>query len=131
LLVTAIIVLGPFNHINQAQAELSAIRTIVFPVIGNVTYYDDFGNVRVGHTHEGNDLMGKKMMPLVAVVDGTITNVNYPEESWGYSVTIKDKDGYTYHYLHMNNDNPGTDDGKGDGMNAYAADVKEGNKVVK
>ncbi len=29
----------------------------------------------------------------------------------------------------MNNDNPGTNDGKGGGMHAYAADVKEGNRV--
>ncbi len=128
LMVLAVIVsFVPQN----THAQTSAVRTIIFPVIGAVTYYDDFGNARVGHTHEGNDLMGKKMMPLVAAVDGTIINVNYPEESWGYSVTIRDKDDYTYHYLHMNNDTPGTDDGGGDGMNAYAPDVKQGNKVVK
>ena len=115
-----------------AEAQLSAVRTITFPVIGHVTYYDDFGNDRSGgRTHEGNDLMGKKMLPLVAAVDGTIINVNYPEESWGMAVTIRDKDGYTYHYLHVNNDNPGTDDGRGDGMNAYAADIQQGNKVVR
>lgn len=116
-----------------AQAQLSAIRTITFPVIGSVTYYDDFGNPRDGgaRSHEGNDLMGKKMLPLVAAVDGTIINVNYPEESWGMAVTIRDKDGFTYHYLHMNNDNPGTDDGEGDGINAYAVEVMQGNKVVK
>lgn len=126
------IVLSPFAGIKFADAQVSAVRTIVFPVIGKVTYYDDFGVPRSGgRTHEGQDLMGKKLLPLVAAVDGTIVSVNYPEESWGMAVTIKDKDGYTYHYLHMNNDNPGTDDGKGDGMNAYAADIKEGNKVVK
>jgi hypothetical protein len=131
ILVSVSFILLPFYNPLAAQAQLSAIRTIVFPVIGAVTYYDDFGNVRVGHTHEGNDLMGKKMMPLVAAVDGTIINVNYPEETWGYSVTIRDSDGYTYHYIHMNNDTPGTDDGRGDGMNAYAPDVQQGNKVVK
>ncbi len=125
------LVAAPFYPTKTADAQLSSIRTIIFPVIGKVTYYDDFGLPRVGHTHEGNDLMGKKMMPLVAAVDGTIINVNYPEESWGYSVTIKDKDGYTYHYIHMNNDTPGTDDGAGDGMNAYAPDIQQGNKVVK
>lgn len=121
-----------YGSIHTAQAQLSTIRTIVFPVIGKVTYYDDFGAPRSGgRTHEGNDLMGQKMLPLVAAVDGTVTSVNYPEESWGMAVTIKDKDGYTYHYLHVNNDNPGTDDGRGDGMNAYAPDIQEGNKVVK
>lgn len=133
LLFAVSLALMPAYGINEAQAQVSAIRTIIFPVIGKVTYYDDFGNARSGgRLHEGNDLMAtQKMLPLVAAVDGTIVNVNYPEASWGYSVTIRDKDGYTYHYLHMNNDNPGTDDGKGDGINAYAVDIKEGNKVVK
>lgn len=127
------VALSPLYGFSFAKAQVSTTRTIVFPVIGKVTYYDDFGVARDGgaRSHEGQDLMGKKMLPLVAAVDGTITNVNYPEESWGMAVTIKDKDGYTYHYIHMNNDNPGTDDGKGDGMNAYAPDIKEGNKVVK
>lgn len=124
---------APVYGANLAKAQLSDIRTIVFPVIGKVTYYDDFGNPRDGgaRKHEGQDLMGKKMLPLVAAVDGTITSVNYPEESWGYALTIKDKDGYSYHYLHVNNDNPGTDDGRGDGYFAYAPDIKSGNKVVK
>ena len=127
------LVFAPFAPTNIAKAQVSTIRSIVFPVIGKVTYYDDFGVARDGgaRSHEGQDLMGKKMMPLVAAVDGTITNVNYPEASWGMAVTIRDADGYTYHYIHMNNDNPGTDDGKGDGMNAYAPDIKAGNKVVK
>jgi murein DD-endopeptidase MepM/ murein hydrolase activator NlpD len=131
LLLTIAFLVAPFSA-PQAKAQLSAVRTIVFPVIGSVTYYDDFGNARSGgRTHEGNDLMGRKMLPLVAAVDGTIVNVNYPEEDWGYAVTIRDKDGYTYHYIHMNNDTPGTDDGAGDGFNAYAPEVMEGNKVVK
>ncbi len=106
------------------------IRTIVFPVIGRVTYYDDFGNARDGHTHEGNDLMGTKMLPLVAAVSGTVQSVVYPQATWGYAVTLEDSDGYTYHYLHMNNDVPGTDNGLGDGINAYAPDIRPGNKVV-
>lgn len=133
LILSAALIFAPlYSATPVAQAQVSSIRTIVFPVIGKVTYYDDFGNPRSGgRTHEGNDLMGKKMLPLVAAVDGTITDVNYPEASWGYAVTIKDKDGYTYHYLHVNNDTPGTDDGQGDGVNAYAPDIQEGNKVVK
>jgi len=106
------------------------IRTITFPVIGRVTYYDDFGAPRVGHSHEGNDLMGSKMLPLVSTVNGTVRSVVYPQATWGYSVTIQDDDGYTYHYLHMNNDRPGTDDGLGDGINAYAPEIRAGNKVV-
>jgi Peptidase family M23 len=123
--------LSPLIGVKSAHALTSPIRTIIFPVVGKVTYYDDFGAPRAGHTHAGNDLMGKKLMPLVAAVDGTITNVNYPEATWGYSVSIKDSDGYEYWYLHMNNDTPGTDDDKGDGYFAYAPDIQRGTKVVK
>ncbi len=131
IIVILFTIFAGFPDFVQAQLNFNPVRTIIFPVIGKVSYYDDFGNPRVGHTHEGNDLMGKKLMPLVAAVDGTISLVNYPEKDWGYSVTIRDSEGYRYNYLHMNNDNSGTDDGKGDGMNAYAPDIEVGNKVVK
>jgi hypothetical protein len=116
-----------------AQAQLAVTRDIVFPVIGPVTYGNDFSDPRDGGTryHKGNDILGKKMQPLVAAVDGIIDVAPYPEASWGYGVSIKDKDGYEYWYIHMNNDTPGTDDGKGDGRNAYALDVQPGNSVVK
>ncbi len=115
----------------EIKAATWETRKIIFPVIGTVTYYDDFGAPRDGgaRSHEGNDLMGKKMLPLVAAVDGRV-NVSYPQETWGYSVTIRDEDDYTYHYLHINNDHPGTDDGTGDGMFAYAPDVNDGMEVV-
>ena len=69
-----------------------SIRDIVFPVIGQVNYVDDFGFPRDGgkRTHKGNDIFGKKMQPLVAAVDGIITHVPYPEASWGWSVFITD-----------------------------------------
>lgn len=117
----------------QAQGPASTeTRNIIFPVIGTVTYGDDFGDGRDGgkRSHEGNDLLGERMMPLVAAVDGTIRRVAYPQADYGYAVTIQDKDGYTYNYLHINNDTPGTDDGKGGGSTAYAVDIDDGNSVV-
>ena len=118
--------------IQHAQAQVSTVRNIIFPAIGKVSYGNDFGNVRPGdRTHEGNDIMGKKMIPLVAAVDGTLTTVMYPQATWGYSVSIRDSDGYRYNYLHINNDNPGTDDGGGGGFYAYAPDMVRSYKVVK
>ncbi len=112
----------------KAAGEL---RPIVFPTIGKVSYYDDFGAPRSGHSHEGNDIMGKKLYPLVAAVDGTIRWVQYPQPSWGYAINIRDAEGYEYWYLHVNNDNPGTDDGLGGGMHAYSPDIISGSPVVK
>ncbi len=102
------------------QAQAATVRDIAFPVIGSASYHDDFGDPRVGHTHEGNDLLGKKLQILVAAVDGTAQQVAYPEPSYGWYITIEDSEGYRYNYLHINNDMPGTDDGKGGAMNAYA-----------
>lgn len=111
-------------------AKAAEVRSIVFPVIGKVSYYDDFGAPRTGHSHEGNDLMGKKMLPLVAAVDGVVQWVQYPQPDWGYAISLRDADGYQYWYLHVNNDKPGTDDGLGDGLHAYAPDVINGATVV-
>ena len=123
---------GPLSFIAQpARAQLSLIRTIVFPVIGTVHYSDDFGAPRSGHTHEGNDLLGAKLMPLVAAVDGTVSFVVYPEATYGYMVSIRDSDGWKYNYLHINNDHPGTDDDQGGGIFAYAPGIEDGAKVVK
>lgn len=113
------------------SAQAAEKRQIIFPVIGSVRYSDDFGDPRSGgRTHEGNDIVGKKMIPLVAVVDGTVRFVAYPEPYYGYMVSIEDEDGYQYRYLHINNDKPGTDDNKGGGVNAYALDMKRGYPVA-
>ena len=117
--------------IPQADAQEVEIRDIEFPTERSVTFVDDFGDARTGHSHEGNDLMGEHMTPLYAAVDGTISSINIPEASWGYALTIKDSDGYTYHYLHINNDTPGTDDGNGGLEYAYAPGIARRVKVTR
>lgn len=112
-------------------AAETEIRAITFPTERTVTFTDDFGDARSAHLHEANDLIGKKMMPLYAAVDGRVRSINDPEESWGYAVTIQDEDGYTYHYLHINNDTPGTDDGNGGIEYAYAPGIVRGATVTK
>jgi hypothetical protein len=131
-LLTALIISAlPSTNVS---AQVVANRAIVFPVLGGGpnNYTDTFAAPRSGgRTHEGIDIFGKKMQPLIAAVDGTISFVPYPEPSYGYAVTIRDSENWSYHYIHLNNDSPGTDDGKGDGINAYAPDMASGNRVVK
>lgn len=106
-------------------------RPIIFPVLGGANYTNDFGDPRTGgRTHEGNDLMGDKMRPLLAATDGVVSFLTVNEETWGWSLTIVDEDGYEYNYLHLNNDTPGTDDGKGGYNNAFASGIKRGSKVI-
>lgn len=71
------------------------------------------------------------MTPLVSVVDGYVNYVAVPQASWGYEVSLQDDEGYTYTYLHINNDTPGTDDGLGGTTNAYAPGIGRGARVTK
>lgn len=129
LLLTSSLVGDIFISADKA----SAARAITFPVIGKASFRDDYNAPRDGgaRTHHAIDIIAKKGAPLVSVINGTITDVQYPQPSWGYSVTVRDSSGYSYSYLHMNDDKPGTNDGKGGPMNAYAPYVKEGNRVTK
>src|SRR5687767_15706545 len=108
-----------------APAAAAVVKAIVFPVDGTVTYSDTFGAPRSGHTHEGQDLMGTKMLPLVAAVDGVVHRVQFANAT-GNSVTIKAADGWTYHYIHVNNDTPGTDDGKATRRQAFPVNIVAG-----
>ena len=106
-------------------------RNIVFPVIGPASYSNGFNSPRANGPHHATDIFGVKGQPLVAAVDGTISYVTYPQASWGYAVFIKDNEGFEYRYIHMNNDTPGTDDGNGGPMFAFAPDIQKGNRVVR
>jgi peptidoglycan hydrolase-like protein with peptidoglycan-binding domain len=108
-------------------------RAITFPVDGPNSFRNDFGEPRGGgtRTHEGIDIVADKMTPLVSAVDGVVSYIVSPQASWGYSISIRDADGYSYRYLHLNNDTPGTDDGKGGEGNAYAPGIRRGSRVVR
>jgi putative cell wall-binding protein len=104
---------------------------MTFPVIGKVSYTDTFGAPRDGgaRAHEGTDIMGSKMQQLVAAVDGTVTQLTIPQPSYGYMLVITGDDGWSYHYLHINNDTPGTDDGQATLDQVFAPGLKKGDRV--
>jgi murein DD-endopeptidase MepM/ murein hydrolase activator NlpD len=130
----------------NVRANWTATREIRFPVLGPVVYRDDWGECRDGEIassglsaaevtacprhHAGNDLFGVKLQPLLAAVDGTVTELLDEEGKAGNGITIEDVDHWTYHYFHMNNDTPGS---KNDGANAwvwrYAPEIRVGATV--
>lgn len=90
------------------------VRTIAFPVLGPTSYWNDWGACRDGcsRRHQGNDLLGVRMQPLLAAVDGTVTRIRYENVGKAGSVlTVTGADGWYYNYFHVNNDTPGSDDG--------------------
>ena len=107
------------------------LQPMTFPVVGPVSYTDTFGAPRAGgRTHQGQDLMGTKMEPEVAAADGVVSFITLPEASWGYSLTITGDDGWSYHYLHINNDTPGTDDGRAPMQYVFAPGIAKGLRVT-
>lgn len=114
------------------SASFAQVRSIAFPVDGQSSYWNDFGQPRGGaRTHKGIDIVAPKMARLLAAVDGYISYLAIPEAPWGYEITLQDDEGYTYTYLHVNNDTPGTDDGRGGVQNAYAPGISHGERVYK
>ncbi len=130
-LVAAAAVLLTVAPIPTASAA-EVVKPIIFPVDGTVTYTDTFGDCRDGctRTHEGQDLMGAKMLRLLSAVDGTVFRVTF-NNPIGNSVVIKAADGWTYHYLHVNNDTPGTDDGHATRDQAFPPNIVVGATVTK
>lgn len=116
---------------NVSKAASEDIRSIYFPTDQKLKFTDNFGDARSGHMHEGIDVMGPKMTPLYSAIDGVVSDLEIPEASWGYAITLRDADGYTYGYLHVNNDNPSTDDGQGGVDHAYAPFISRGAAVRK
>lgn len=114
-----------------AQAAEDEVYSLVFPVVGDTYYSDTFGACRDGcsRRHIGNDIMtyGLKGVPVVAAHDGVIRNTSTALGRaccaiWG----ITADDGWETWYIHLNNDSPDTDDGKGWG---FAPGIEPGVRV--
>jgi hypothetical protein len=108
----------------------SGVPPLLFPVVGAVTYTNDFGQARPGGRHQGNDLMGTKRAPVVAVEEGTVefwtTSVNA-----GCMLYLHGVSGTMYEYIHLNNDLSSGNDNKGkcvDGV-SYAPGLLDGQHV--
>lgn len=104
---------------------------IAFPVLGEVTFSDDYESARSGHVHHAIDMIADKMTPVVAVADGVIRFAPMDEPSYGYMLRLDADDGHSYAYIHLNNDTPGTDDGLGGSEHAYAQGIEEGVRVTR
>lgn len=110
-------------------------RPIMFPVLpdanlGRGTWTDTYMAPRGSGScryHEGVDIMGAKMLKLLACIDGTIVSLRH--RSTGNSLTIKDDDGYYYVYLHINDDDPGTTNNANRFQYAFAPGLASGQRV--
>lgn len=117
---------------SPAHAAEDEVYPLVFPVVGRSYFSDTFGACRDGcsRSHKGTDILtyGVKGLPIVAAHDGVIRRTSTALGRsccaiWGLTAD----DGWETWYIHLNNDTPGTDDGKGWG---FAPGIEPGVRVT-
>ena len=108
----------------------SKVPRLVFPVVGAVTYYNDFGEPRGGNVHEGNDLVAAKRSLAVAAETGTVKFWTTSAQA-GCMLYLYGVSGTTYLYIHLNNDVTDGNDNRGRCVAgvAYAPGLKSGDRV--
>ena len=97
----------------------AAVPRLIFPVLGETTYYDDFGDPRPSGGHEGNDLMAAKHTPVVAVEAGRVVKYTRSRNA-GCMLYLYGRSGTTYMYIHLNNDRTLRNDNRGGCRNGVA-----------
>jgi murein DD-endopeptidase MepM/ murein hydrolase activator NlpD len=115
---------GPTSTSGAAPAK------IIFPVIGAVTYSDDFGEPRAQGGHPGNDILAHRRAPVVAVEAGRVVFWTR-SASAGCMLYLYGRSGTTYQYIHLNNDLTARNDNQGGCIAgvAYAPGLGDGQSV--
>ncbi len=110
----------------------AVVRPIRFPIRSNSRFVDTFGACRDGcsRRHEGIDIFAPRRTHLFAAADGHVTWLSTNASGTaGNGVGITDAQGWRYLYLHVNNDNPGTDDGANPARWRFSPGITMGAKV--
>src|SRR5436190_6321012 len=129
IVAVAIVMLALVAGANASQAK--PVPRLVFPVIGAVTYSDDFGAPRAQGAHEGNDILADKKAPAVAVEAGKVKFWTTSAAA-GCMLYLYGNSGTTYLYIHLNNDLTMKNDNRGSCVagTSYAVGLKDGARVA-
>jgi hypothetical protein len=114
-----------------AGAGAASPKKIVFPVLGTVSYSDDFGDARAGGVHQGIDILAPKRSLALAAEAGKVEFWTH-SASAGCMLYLHGQSGTDYYYIHLNNDRTLRNDNRGKCVagTAYARGLKDGAKVV-
>lgn len=94
-----------------------------------VRYDNTWGAARSGgRGHKGTDILSPKGTAVLAVADGTVVGLENGSSS-GYYVRLAHDGGWETYYMHLDNDTPGTDDGRGGPERAFAPGLAVGDTV--
>jgi peptidase M23-like protein len=109
-------------------AARGGVPQLLFPVVGAVSYQDDFGDPRGALRHQGNDLLGEKRAPVVAVEAGTVKYWTTSANA-GCMLYLYGESGTMYEYIHLNNDLTTKNDNRGKCVKGVAYTVSDGARV--
>jgi murein DD-endopeptidase MepM/ murein hydrolase activator NlpD len=131
ILLAAALAAGPASAHPKPRAVATAKHAIVFPVVGEAQYADDFGDPRGSRRHEGNDIMAERRAPAVAAEAGTV-KLWTSSSSAGCMLYLYGDSGTTYFYIHLNNDRGAGNDNRGGCVPgvAYAPGLADGVRVA-
>lgn len=119
---------------DDGEEEDAAVgQPMVFPVAGDHSFIDSWHFPRDGgaRLHKGTDIVAERHSLLVATVDGVIETVRHSNSGKaGNMVVLRDDDGNRFYYIHLNNDEPGTDNGANLAEQAFAPGIAEGVRVA-
>jgi murein DD-endopeptidase MepM/ murein hydrolase activator NlpD len=103
---------------------------IIFPVVGEAEYTDDFGDARWQGGHEGNDIVAEWRAPVIAVEAGRVVFWT-KSASAGCMLYLYGKSGTSYRYIHLNNDLTPRNDNRGGCVPdvAFAPGLRDGQDV--
>ena len=119
--VTAAVVVTAVSPVGARDTGDMVEYPLTMPVQGKHFFWDTFWAGRTGGFHHAQDIMADKMVPVVAAANGTIRLVNWTSRSHMNpdrccTLVLRHDDGWESRYIHLNNDTPGTDDGKAWGI---------------
>ena len=112
-----------------AAAQPKIPEHIIFPVVGQVKYTDDFGDARGSGRHQGNDIVAAKKSPAVAAESGTVKYWTTSRAA-GCMLYLYGESGTMYYYIHLNNDVTTRNDNRGKCVKGTAYAVKNNARVA-
>ena len=88
---------------------------LVFPILGEASYSDDFGDPRGQGAHEGNDMMAPRRARAGLAAEAGTVKFHTTSSRAGCMLYLNGKSGTEYLYIHLNNDLTEGNDNQGNG----------------
>ena len=113
------------------SAVAGKVPRLVFPVLGEAQYTDDFGDPRGQGAHEGNDIVAPRRALALAAEAGTV-KFHTTSSRAGCMLYLDGASGTEYLYIHLNNDLGDGNDNRGRCVAgvAFAKGLRSGDKVA-